>query len=229
MGKKYFVLGVIFLLIIFSVWAAYFRNKKNIRVDAPVSVQPEKISNSNLAALPADGKNKNGIGGDFLPPLDRAKERVTKKYFGLFITPQTSPVQPEHFTGFHTGTDFEIFSGEENIDVAVKAVCGGKLLTKKAATGYGGVMVESCELNGESITVVYGHMKLTSITYNAGDTISAGDTLGILGVAYSAETGGERKHLHLGFHKGTSINILGYVQSQAELSGWLDPCQSVCN
>jgi len=89
--------------------------------------------------------------------------------------------------------------------------------------------VQTCELNKQPITVVYGHLKLASITANAGDSLNAGDTLGILGAAYSSETNGERKHLHLGFYKGTSVNILGYVQDQSELSGWLDPCLDVCH
>ena len=176
--------------------------------------------------------SENGSTADsvigFQLPLDGAKERVTKKPFGIFMTPQNSPVQPEHFTGYHTGTDFEIFPEELNIDVQVKAVCSGKLLFKKYATGYGGVAVQACELEKQPITVVYGHLKPDSIKANVGDTLNASDALGILGKAYSSETGGERKHLHLGFHKGTAIDILGYVQNQAGLSGWLDPCRFVC-
>jgi len=164
----------------------------------------------------------------FLPPLSRASERVTRKSFGLFVTPKNSPVQPEKFSGYHTGTDFEIFPDEENADVPVKAVCNGKLLTKKPATGYGGVAVESCELNGEPITVVYGHLKLTSINFKVGDKINVGDTFSTLGRGYSSETSGERKHLHLGFRKGAAVNILGYVQNKSELARWLDPCQFVC-
>lgn len=220
--KRIAIIAVFFILV--AAIVMYFKNKNsNILVGNPAPAVPgapiiqEKIS--------GPGENKNQ---DFLPPLDRAKERVTKKYFGLFVTPQNSPVQPEKFRGYHTGTDFEIFPGEENIDVTVKAVCSGNLLMKKTATGYGGVAVESCNLNSEPITVVYGHLKLSSMSYNIGDKINAGDTLGILGRGYSVETSGERKHLHLGVYKGTAVNILGYVQNQSELSGWLDPCLYVC-
>jgi len=220
MKKK--IIIIIILFVIITAIAAYFRSKNNNGSGIqPSPVSPEISTEQNK--IPAENKNAN-----FLPPLDRAKERVTKKYFGLFVTPQNSPVQPEKFFGYHTGTDFEIFSGEENIEVPVKAVCNGNILIKKSATGYGGVAVESCALNNEPIAVIYGHLKLSSINYNAGDKINAGDTIGILGAPYSAETSGERKHLHLGFHKGSSINILGYVQNQAELSGWLDPCLYVC-
>lgn len=164
----------------------------------------------------------------FSAPLDRSGERVAKKPFGIFITPQNSPVQPEKFSGFHTGTDFEIFPEEEKSDVSVRAVCSGRIEMKKYATGYGGVAVQSCFLDGEDITVVYGHLKLNSIRVKVGDELRAGDEIGILGAAYSPETSGERKHLHLGFHRGKSFNILGYVQNKDELSGWIDPCQYVC-
>jgi hypothetical protein len=46
--------------------------------------------------------------------------------------------------------------------------------------------------------------------------------LAVLGTGFSTETDGERKHLHLGIHKGTAINILGYVQNSSELNNWVD-------
>lgn len=155
------------------------------------------------------------------------KARVTKKPFEIYITPQNSPVQPEKFTGYHTGVDFETTSAEANIDVSVSAFCDGKLLLKKYATGYGGVAVQSCVLNNESVTVIYGHLKLASIAPIVGQTLKKGDLLGVLGKGYSTETDGERKHLHFGIHVGSTINILGYVQKQSDLSGWLDPAQFI--
>lgn len=159
----------------------------------------------------------------FQSPLDRVSERVSKKPFGIFITPENSPVQPEKFSGYHTGVDFEIFPEELEMDVEVRAVCSGKLLMKKTATGYGGVAVQACDLDGEPITVIYGHLKLESIKVAIGDDISVGEVLGVLGRAYSIQTSGERKHLHLGMHNGSEINILGYVSSENLLSDWLDP------
>lgn len=163
----------------------------------------------------------------FVAPLDRAGERVTKKPFGIFITSQNSPVQPEKFRGFHTGTDFEIFSEELNTDVPVHAVCDGKITVKKTADGYGGVLVESCMFDNQPITVIYGHLKLASIAKKTGDSLSQGEEIGILGKAFSSETGGERKHLHLGIHKGTAVNISGYVPKQANLSSWFDPIRNM--
>lgn len=155
-------------------------------------------------------------------PLSQARERVTKKPFGIKTDPKTSPVQPEKFSGYHAGTDYEILPGEDNADVAVHAICDGKLLQKRTATGYGGIIVQSCNLNSQEVTVVYGHIKLASVSKNIGESILQAEQLAILGKGYSAETDNERKHLHIGIHKGNTVNILGYVQSENELGNWLD-------
>lgn len=162
---------------------------------------------------------------EFVAPLIRANMRITKKPFGIFIDPKTSPVQPERFRGYHTGTDFETFSEEAVSDVPVRAICTGSLAVKRFATGYGGVLVQNCFSSGEPITVVYGHMRLVSVQKNIGDNVLAGDTIGNLGTGQSKETDGERKHLHLGIHKGNAVDIRGYVASQSELAEWLDACQ----
>ncbi len=157
----------------------------------------------------------------FAQPVDKSDQRVTKKPFGIFVTPTDSPVQPEHFTGFHTGTDFEILPGEETIDVPFYAICEGMLLQKRTATGYGGVVVQACKIDNQDVTVVYGHIKLRSVTKNYGDILKQGEKIGFLGQP-PTETSGERKHLHLGIHKGIGMDIRGYVQVQAELTNWLD-------
>ena len=202
-------------------------NNNSVSVPSPVENQsPLQGAPPAPSESPSISTNQNSNG--FQPPLDRAAERVTKKPFSIYITPKTSPVQPEKFQGYHTGTDFEIFPEELNADVPVRAICSGKIAVKRFASGYGGVLVQNCVLNSQPITVIYGHLKLASVAKNTGDNLNAGDAIGILGKAYSAETDGERKHLHLGIHKGSAINILGYVQSKAELSGWIDPCLYAC-
>jgi len=164
----------------------------------------------------------------FFPPLPRSDERVTKKPFGIYITKATSPVQPERFSGYHTGTDFETFPDEADADVPVSAVCPGRLLSKRTASGYGGIAVQSCTYGGQPVTVVYGHLRLSSIAVSVGETLQPGEFLGYLGTGFSTETDGERKHLHLGIHKGTAIDIPGYVASKGKLSGWIDACPLVC-
>ena len=159
----------------------------------------------------------------FFPPISDYQNRVTKKPFGLYITPQNSPVQPEKFSGYHIGTDFETYANEADIDVPIYAFCDGKILVKRFASGYGGVFVQSCNINNQIVTIIYGHLRLTSINKNVGDSITSGEQIGVLGTGYSTETDGERKHLHFGIHKGTQVSILGYVQAKSQLSNWIDP------
>lgn len=214
--KKLFIILII-ILVVGAVF--YFKNTKKAEMPiVPITEEqkvPEKIVDEPVKVI-------------FQAPLTRAGERVIKKPFGIFITPQNSPVQPEKFSGYHTGADFETFPEEINAEIPVKAICSGELKMKKTATGYGGVVAQACELNNNPITVVYGHLKLSSVAKNIGENIEAGETIGILGKGFSAETSGERKHLHLGIHKGASVNILGYTQNKIDLADWIDPCLYVC-
>lgn len=158
----------------------------------------------------------------FVMPLDRALLRVTKKPLGIRVDPTHSPVSPEKFRGIHTGVDFEAFAEEADAPVAVYAICEGKLLRKQQARGYGGMLVQSCTLNKQPITVVYGHVSLASVTAKVGGTVSQGEQLAVLGRGYSSETDGERKHLHLGIHKGAAVDTRGYVATEGELKKWVD-------
>lgn len=160
---------------------------------------------------------------DWQAPLDNLSQRVTKKFFGTKVLPTDSPVQPERFSGYHTAIDFETFSNEVDTVVTVKAACSGKILQRRTASGYGGVVVQSCIYNNRPVTVIYGHLDIASVTAKVGTTLQVGQDLGNLGKGYSSQTDGERKHLHFGIHKGTTISILGYVSKQSALSDWIDP------
>lgn len=190
------------------------------QLNRPVIQSPTQNATSSPSASPTQLAQAR-----LMVPIANALLRLTKKPFGIYITPKTSPVQPEKFTGYHTGIDFETTPAEANIDVPIFAACDGKLLMKKYATGYGGVAVQSCILDNNPVTIIYGHLRLSSVIPNIGDSLKAGDKIAVLGTGYSTETNGERKHLHFGIHKGTSVNILGYVQKQSDLSGWLDAQQ----
>lgn len=159
---------------------------------------------------------------DVVAPLADAGSRVTKKPFGIHVTPKSSPVSPERFSGYHTGTDFETFPEEQDADVSVSAICSGTLLRAGTASGYGGYAVQACVIQGQAVTVVYGHVRASSMTAKIGTTLEAGQVLGFLGKGYSSETDGERKHLHLGIHRGTAVNIRGYVSTQGALADWMD-------
>jgi murein DD-endopeptidase MepM/ murein hydrolase activator NlpD len=156
------------------------------------------------------------------PPISDALTRVTKKPFGLKVSPGHSPVSPERFSGYHTGVDFETLPTEQNIDIPIYAVCTGPLIYRQWVNGYGGMAIQSCQLNKQDVTILYGHLKLASINIKLNQKIAAGTQLGILGKGYSTETDGERKHLHLSIHKGKAIVLLGYVQNPKDLNNWLD-------
>ena len=175
-----------------------------------------------INSQPAVTQNEPEQPKEVVMPLENSLERITKKPFGIHVTPTSSPVSPERFTGYHTGTDFEILPGEENADVTVSAICTGKILNKQTAQGYGGLLSQACVLGGQPVTVYYGHIKIAGVADKIGDTLSQGQAFAILGKAYSAETGGERKHLHLGIHKGEKIDNRGYVSKSSDLDNWLD-------
>lgn len=159
---------------------------------------------------------------EVVAPISNARERITKKPFGIYISPKDSPVSPERFMGYHTGVDFETFLEEQNIDVPIFAACGGKLIYKNWVSGYGGTIVQSCVLSGKKVTVLYGHLNLSSIKSSVNSELSAGQKIGILGNGYSTQTNGERKHLHLAVHNGEAIDLYGYVQNKNELDSWID-------
>jgi len=158
----------------------------------------------------------------WVAPIDRADERVTKKPFGIFITPENSPVQPEKFKGYHTGTYFELLPGETPHAVTVRAACAGPLIARQTVSGYGGVAIQRCTLNGSPVTVLYGHLSLASVTTPLNQDLKPDDRIGVLGTGFSTETDGERPHLHFAIHHGAQVELKGYVQTKEELDGWVD-------
>jgi len=212
------IVAVVVLAVAADVFL-YFLNDKNLKIifakAAPANTVVQAPLGKTIAPAPP-GKLM------ISEPIANAIGRVTKKPFGIYITPNFSPVSPERFTGYHTGVDFETTPAEANIDVPIYAICPGKLLLKEWASGYGGVVNESCTLNGQAVTVTYGHLRLTSIAKKVGQTFAQGEQIGVLGKGYGTETDGERKHLHLGIHKGTAAIISGYVASESALKQWIN-------
>ncbi len=155
-------------------------------------------------------------------PIADASSRVTKKGFGLYVTPENSPVDPEKFKGYHVGVDYETTQSEKHAEISIYAICDGKVQLSKFVSGYGGLLIQSCFLNNQEATVLYGHLEISSIQNKVGLTLKRGSLVGVLGQAGSRDTDGERKHLHLGVHKGGVIDLRGYVQSQSEILNWLD-------
>lgn len=200
-------LGIFLLIILAVIWRT--QNSSSLRQIADVASKEESVQKKYLEKLH--------------DPLYRLSERAILKPFGIKVSPGNSPVTPERFSGYHTGTDFEIFDSEKDADVPVYAVCGGELLQKKFSQGYGGVAVQECVIRNEAVKVVYGHLGLSSVSANVGSYLPPGERIGILGKGFSRETDGERKHLHLSIYKGKTIDLRGYAQSPQELAGWIDP------
>ena len=210
-----FSLLIISIFLIGSGCSSSVLNTQNIN-------QTNNINTNNTAtSTSADTTSPINI------PIKNALNRITKKPFGIKISPNDSPVEPERFSGYHTGTDFETFPDEQDTEIDIYAICDGKLIYKNYVNGYGGVAIQSCNISDQPVTVLYGHLKLDSIKPVINDKIITGDQIGYLGKGYSSDTDGERKHLHLSIHKGNEINLLGYVQSSAELKNWLNPVKFI--
>jgi hypothetical protein len=229
-AKFYRILTYLAIITVVIIAGLYFvLTPKNKNTNTAQTPHAGKIIATDTPAI-ASSTEKNIIAAVnpkklIAEPIANALARITKKPFGIHVSPGHSPVSPERFTGYHTGVDFEAFASETDAIVPVYAICTGTLAIKETARGYGGMAVERCQIGGQDMTVVYGHLKLTSIGAKVGEKLSGGEQLAILGKGYSAETDGERKHLHLGIHKGTIINTSGYVGSAAQLSGWIDVVQ----
>ena len=183
--------------------------------------QTENIS----AQLPKVQDEEPETAAIITPPMSDWQERITKKPFGIKVSPQNSPVQPERFSGYHTGTDFEIEENEIDQELVVYAICKGTLTKKGNVSGYGGVIVQSCHFQNQPITVLYGHISFSKNIgrMELGESIRFGDKLGLLADDKSTQSGGERKHLHLSINKGSELDLRGYVQQNSALASWIDP------
>lgn len=216
----------IVLLSILLITGGCSQVKPRISVQQPLEPVPQQTGPAS-STVPVQVKEPAVVPAQtvftFAVPIDRAKERIAKKPFGIQITPQTSPVQPERFSGYHTGVDFETFADEADSTVEIRAICSGKVLYQQWVSGYGGVFIQSCEGPSGPVTVLYGHLRLASISLHVGGAVNSGAAIGSLGKGYSQETDGERKHLHLSVHVGTRIELKGYVQVASDLSQWIDP------
>ena len=187
---------------------------------SPLSNEKQSIQNNFNDFSTETNNDENKL---IQEPIDDAIARATKKPFGVKISPDNSPVSPEKFSGYHTGVDFETFPNEAELDINIYAICAGPIILKRYVSGYGGVIVQQCALDNDNVTVVYGHLRLSSISSELNQILGQSQQIGMLGQGFSAETDGERKHLHLGIHKGQTINLLGYVETSNLLDEWIDP------
>ncbi|MDD3480664.1 MAG: M23 family metallopeptidase [Patescibacteria group bacterium] len=155
----------------------------------------------------------------FTSPITNARSRITKKPFGIYVTPGNSPIEGERFTGYHNAVDFE---APESGTVNIYAICDGEVRVARWVSGYGGLIIQACELSEEPITVLYGHVDIASpASLKVGDNAKGGEAITTL-AEVGRYTDGERKHLHLGIHRGKEIVYAGYVEQQSQLSNWVN-------
>lgn len=217
MNRKIIFIGI-FILVIIVLTSVYLLSNKQSDIQNPLNNSASIKNNvdDNPATTQLNGLNI------VTEPINNALTRITKKPFGIKISPEQSPISPERFSGYHTGVDFETFPEEQSQEVAVYAISTGPLVSKEYINGYGGVAVQQCKIDNNDVTVIYGHLKLSSISVNLAQDLDQGQQIGILGKGNSTETDNERKHLHLGIHQGQTIDLRGYVQNPAELDEWID-------
>ena len=193
---------------------------KNPSVFYVIAKRPEldqKIYQQFLKDLAVDAPPQS-----LIEPVEQFRERITKKPFGIFVSPQNSPVQPERFTGYHTGVDVEFDDRAE--EIPIRAIAEGEVILSERAAGYGGVLVIRHTIEKRTVLALYGHLDPATLP-RTGKRVGAGDTIGILGKDKTEETDGERKHLHFAVLRGETVDRRGYVPTKAELSGWRDPLE----
>jgi murein DD-endopeptidase MepM/ murein hydrolase activator NlpD len=178
-----------------------------------VSPPPQAVISNFPTPVPLAKSEFNLPSVDFL-------SRITKKPFGIHITPNSSPVKPEKFTGYHTGVDAEY----EDIltEVPVHAIHSGKIIYSGFVKGYGGLVAQSLNYKNSEYIVLYGHLAPSSLS-PLGTVLTTGQSIGVLGKGYSPETDGERRHLHLAIIKGSKLNLKGYVSQEVDLALWQNP------
>lgn len=211
------------LLIIVGLLTACADPDEDIAVIPSASTGAHTTSSESVTGALVPMRPVDRFEEDWRSPVDRAFDRVYRKPFGLLVSPENSPVSPERFTGYHTGVDFELFEGESASGTVIRAACDGDVTYVDWVSGYGGILVQRCVLAKKPVTVVYGHLRRDSIDAATGTPLAAGDAIGVLGVGMTEETDGERAHLHFAVHRGTSLNVRGYVASDISLREWINP------
>lgn len=195
-------LALVFVLVSFLV----FRRRANQTETIVLSPQNEKEQ-----TIPTKSP-------EIVYPVAEFQQRITKKPFGIFVSPENSPVKPERFTGYHTGVDIEYEDVTE--EVPVYSVCNGEIELAKWVSGYGGLIALKCSFENKDLFIIYGHLNSESFTKNI--KVKKGEQLAVLGEGNTQQTDFERKHLHFAISKNV-LDIRGYVQNKEELSGWYDP------
>lgn len=187
-------------------------------------------SSTDNQANQSDESNGTSMGNQndiirYFYPISNYNNRINLRGYGKLV--KLNDREPlacgVAFSGYHTGDDLEAAENEINQEMPVFAIARGKIVKAEFVKGYGGLIVIESMINDETITVYYGHIKLSSTDFKAGGQVKAGQRIAVLGDACSSETDGERKHLHFAIHQGREIDLYGYVNREADLKNWLNP------
>ncbi len=160
-------------------------------------------------------------------PMTQYDKRLTVKDFGLLVNDQFYQGKEQlfpfnRFYGYHAGVDLETLPGESEQKVPIYAVKKGRIIYVGSLEGYGGVILQSLE--GESLTALYGHVKITNLPYKVGGEILSGKVVTYLGDEFSSETSRERKHLHFAIYKGKDLYFRGHESRLEKLNNrWINP------
>jgi murein DD-endopeptidase MepM/ murein hydrolase activator NlpD len=230
------ILGVIFSLVsLKGIYLVYRKfQESNLTKENSLKIGENKNENNIIEGADKDIKNNNSQESEIenknekqlAEPIAEFEKRITKKSFGIYITPQNSPVQGERFQGYHTGVDVEY---EDSLnEVEVKSIASGKIILSKWVSGYGGVVAIEHNINDENIISLSGHLDPNSLI-SLNSEIEGGNKIGILGDGFTSETDNERKHLHFAILKGDKIDLKGYVQKKDEIDKWYDPIEFLNN
>jgi hypothetical protein len=117
--KLYPTLAIISLLAIVSVFIAWPKQNSpatrdvgnnDVSLPPPYTTQASAPQISPISNPPSISPGSSSLAiapAAFVESVEGFVQRVTKKPFGLYVDPDNSPVQPEMFTGYHTGADAE--------------------------------------------------------------------------------------------------------------------------
>ena len=149
-------------------------------------------------------------------PVANYREGRTLKVFGQEVH--------DRFNGFHAGDDIEV--EDTSTVVSVVAIADGTVVLSRRVSGYGGVLVIRHTLgNGpdaETVSALYGHLDLAGAPA-VGERVRRGQQVATLGDHESAQTDGERKHLHFQLWADPGIQLAGYTATRAGLLAYLNP------
>ncbi|SDH20393.1 N-terminal domain of peptidoglycan hydrolase CwlO-containing protein [Alteribacillus persepolensis] len=131
---------------------------------------------------------------------------------GTMMRPATGSVTSEYgprWGRIHHGIDIGQ-GGRSNVPVV--AAANGTVVQATYMNGYGNTVMISHRIDGKQVTTLYAHLSSSSVS--AGDSVSKGDNIGIMG-----NTGASKgPHLHFEVHEGpwngaksNSVNPRQYV------------------